>query len=634
MSNGISSVADLVRALAVSWRSGRCGGEIDPKAPIDERRLRVQTELAERLLEIFYGYRDRGVVAVFRAPTGFGKTEVLFASYLYQWVEGEWFAGRMFLVEPVHALLSQMARRIGIYLRGLRAFGFREKSLPGVGEDHGEVSEPTFLYTAPITLTTVDSFIYGYIAKRVKTWEERGVATGRYSLPVGVIMNSVSVFDEAHLVQDEVFLGPRVLARIMCYIARSGGFVVLSSATISSGFLDLLKNLCGSESIEFIDAPGGVYRRSLDLEVRLDRPIDPGEIECGGRSLVIVNTVDRARKVYSDLRRRCGSNTYIIHSLMSRGDRARIVDFLESLECGARDRDSFILVGTQSVEVGIDYSFDNLYTELSPIDSLIQRIGRVGRFGGSSRVVIYDSDRHPYNNELLMSPTREIVESGRFSHIDLGDVNSLSSFIDRVYTPETIRDMSEEGDHLYLRFVEYLDDLNLFSRPPEDGVFIRPSFYVGVSIVDQKDVVNIDRLGRDALRADVFRSNLIKFSVSLLGGAGGFSGKRLAGLLLSALLYGCRIYRVSGGYDGFVLLDGREFSRESINRLLRDRNADPETIIYSVLDRVYDHGFIVVACSDRSTLYDDGGVRVEGLEAHSVIERLRSAKPRSRRRGG
>ena len=38
-----------------------------------------------------------------------------------------------------------------------------------------------------------------------------------------------------------------------------------------------------------------------------------------------------------------------------------------------------VLVGTQAIEVSLDIDFDELYTEVSPIDSQIQRWGRVNR---------------------------------------------------------------------------------------------------------------------------------------------------------------------------------------------------------------------------------------------------------------
>ncbi|MCR4404362.1 MAG: hypothetical protein NUW06_03595 [Candidatus Acetothermia bacterium] len=40
-----------------------------------------------------------------------------------------------------------------------------------------------------------------------------------------------------------------------------------------------------------------------------------------------------------------------------------------------------VLVATQVVEVSLDVSFDTIFTEIAPVDDLLQRFGRVNRYG-------------------------------------------------------------------------------------------------------------------------------------------------------------------------------------------------------------------------------------------------------------
>ncbi|WP_417281332.1 hypothetical protein, partial [Clostridioides difficile] len=48
--------------------------------------------------------------------------------------------------------------------------------------------------------------------------------------------------------------------------------------------------------------------------------------------------------------------------------------------------ESFLLIGTQSIEVSLDISYDVPHTELAPLDSLLHRFGRVNRRGDNAEL--------------------------------------------------------------------------------------------------------------------------------------------------------------------------------------------------------------------------------------------------------
>ncbi|MEW5980201.1 MAG: CRISPR-associated helicase Cas3' [Acidobacteriota bacterium] len=102
----------------------------------------------------------------------------------------------------------------------------------------------------------------------------------------------------------------------------------------------------------------------------------------GGRTLVVVNTVKRARDLYHQLARKTKSigskpELVLIHSRFRREDRRRQVNRLmaEPGEHGMID------ISTQVVEAGVDVSATTLFTELAPWASLVQRFGRCNRRG-------------------------------------------------------------------------------------------------------------------------------------------------------------------------------------------------------------------------------------------------------------
>ncbi|MYH55272.1 MAG: hypothetical protein F4135_03805, partial [Acidimicrobiia bacterium] len=98
---------------------------------------------------------------------------------------------------------------------------------------------------------------------------------------------------------------------------------------------------------------------------------------------VVVNRVLTARKTYEALQEK-GVNAHLLTGRMRPLDR---IDLLEKVIASvSADRaeqagELTVLVATQAIEVGADFSFDALITECAPIDSLKQRFGRLDRRG-------------------------------------------------------------------------------------------------------------------------------------------------------------------------------------------------------------------------------------------------------------
>lgn len=107
-------------------------------------------------------------------------------------------------------------------------------------------------------------------------------------------------------------------------------------------------------------------------------------VKDGGCAGVIVNTVDKAQELAEELRTRLeGRNrVLLIHSRFLPEDRAKIENEVQqyvgkSSDAGERDR--MIIIGTQVLEQSLDIDFDVLFTEICPVDLLLQRIGRLHR---------------------------------------------------------------------------------------------------------------------------------------------------------------------------------------------------------------------------------------------------------------
>ena len=138
-----------------------------------------------------------------------------------------------------------------------------------------------------------------------------------------------------------------------------------------------------------------------------------------GLTLIIMNTVDRATKLFHLLNKQptlIQGSIKLMHSRFRPCDRKQWRDFF-----GQKDSSRRILVSTQVVEAGVDLSATVLYTELAPWASLVQRFGRCARYPGETGQVFWlnlglgttDSQSHwarPYERREL-DPAREKLES-------------------------------------------------------------------------------------------------------------------------------------------------------------------------------------------------------------------------------
>ncbi|MFH2098065.1 MAG: CRISPR-associated helicase Cas3', partial [Pseudomonadota bacterium] len=128
--------------------------------------------------------------------------------------------------------------------------------------------------------------------------------------------------------------------------------------------------------------------------------------KAGTLTLVIVNTVLRARAIHAALQKAKGpAKTLLVHSRFRPPDKSHILENL--LE--APGQSGTIAVTTQVVEAGVDLSAATLFTDLAPWPSMVQRFGRCNRRGEQPEARIFwfgvplkkPADALPYREEEL-----------------------------------------------------------------------------------------------------------------------------------------------------------------------------------------------------------------------------------------
>jgi len=123
-------------------------------------------------------------------------------------------------------------------------------------------------------------------------------------------------------------------------------------------------------------APAGTKKAELDAYIRALADLVREKRASRGRTLVIVNTVDRAQKLRAALLKTAVSEDelVLIHSRFRSEDRRKQMERLMAADNG-------IVVATQAIEAGVDITSAVMVTELAPWASLVQRFGRVNRYG-------------------------------------------------------------------------------------------------------------------------------------------------------------------------------------------------------------------------------------------------------------
>ncbi len=385
--------------------------------------------------ESVWNTMEHGEFPIFiKAPTGSGKTEAVIAPFLNQFVKDEFnIAPRLIYVLPMRVLVNTVADRIRNYCNKISPY-------ISVKVQHRDTPDSPF-FISDIVVTTLDQFVYGF--------SRASSQLGHHiDIPAGAIASSIVVFDEAHMYRDEFTFS--VMRAILEILQKTRIPFVIMTATMPESLEkslfereDLFKNLKRIISYEF---KGGTVKWKLQ-----DFPLYDGE-ECNiptdllekikrKKTLIVLNQVKRAQKVYrfiKDVLDLENGQIVLLHSRFTKRDRIRYEKkALSIIPHKKKDKIAIpegigIVVSTQVLEAGIDFSAELLLTELAPADSLIQRIGRCARYKGQrGEVIIFpledDKGWMPYKIEHIDNTLKWLKHNPAF---DFKNFSQVLQFVD------------------------------------------------------------------------------------------------------------------------------------------------------------------------------------------------------------
>ncbi len=399
-------------------------------------------------------------------PTGLGKT----AGAILAWLWRRRFAGkeiqaqtprRLVYCLPMRVLVEQTHACAVSWLGNLGRLGGRTGDPPAhaydpwAGDDDpkkirvhmlmgGDVDRDWDMYPER------DAILIGTQDMLLSRALNRGYAMSRYRWPMhfGLLnRDCMWVFDEIQLMGS----GLATTAQLEAFrnrLGQKGCASLWMSATLRKDWL---------KTVDFADPEGLSLVQIIDPDLKNDqvcqrrearKPVQPATARmdnsnglateifkahqrAGGRTLVIVNTVKRARDLVQQLQHAAKSaeprpELVLIHSRFRPDERRQQVNRLLA-EPG---KDGMIVVSTQVVEAGVDVSATTLFTELAPWASLVQRFGRCNRRGtenGKAQVFWIDLPTDDKKHAILSVPyqTAELQQS-RDLLLHCQDVGSAS----------------------------------------------------------------------------------------------------------------------------------------------------------------------------------------------------------------
>ena len=343
------------------------------------------------------------------APTGLGKTAAVVLAWLWKRLNApDAVPRRLVYCLPMRTLADQTAHNVSEWLHRLAQIPANGAArLPHAESDvhllMGGEDEPRW-YEHPerpaILIGTQDMLISRALM--------RGYAMSRFRWPVDFAL----LHNDAQWVFDEVQLmgsGLATSTQLEGFRGRFGTEIGAASLWVSATL--------HPEWLRTIDAPANptvwrvpgdfaedkespVVRRLIDAPKHIaPSPLRPASAskadlsayvrelaketlarhQSGRMTLVILNTVARAQQVHAALVRQGAPPELLalVHSRFRSADRAAQMNKLPE----PRTAEDLIVVTTQAIEAGVDLSAATMITELAPASSLVQRFGRVNRYG-------------------------------------------------------------------------------------------------------------------------------------------------------------------------------------------------------------------------------------------------------------
>jgi CRISPR-associated endonuclease/helicase Cas3 len=380
-----------------------------------------QIKVAQYLLE--------GKNVILSIPTGAGKTLASVMPFLYAIQNGiNAFPQKMIYSLPLRTL----ANSIYSDLRGIFNQDKVKSKYPLLHDlislQTGEYSEDP-LFEKRMVFSTIDQTLSNFLCFPLPLSKRQA------NINAGSLIGSYLIFDEFHLLDPKLSMATTLgMLRILKNMCR----VCIMTATLTDDYIKFLQDEFGFVKVSLDDFPEDVIKiksllpakdKSIKKSVSIaDKTINADDIldKHKNKTIVICNRVETAQKIYFELKSKKENSTTLysttllcIHSRFFDSDRKNKELLIKKYFGKDSSQKNVILVSTQVIEAGMDISCDVMHTEISPINSFLQRAGRCARFASEyGDVYVYD---------VLNLDEKNLINEDGQNDLDKNEIRKLNN---------------------------------------------------------------------------------------------------------------------------------------------------------------------------------------------------------------
>lgn len=319
---------------------------------------------------------EKGKNIILLSGCGTGKTE---AAYMVSKV----WDGRTIYALPMKTLATSIADRLNVY----------EKRL-GSNEiwtlQHSSSTEDRFLDNK-YSVTTIDQVLSGYFA-----FGSQSAIRGKNVTMSNIILDEVQLFDSEKSLPSTISMLEQT--------TKLGINFMLMTATMPESLMRFFEERFNAEIVVVNDE---IPNREVTLNMVDELNLDTIE-SIPEKQIVVMNSHNDQIDFYNNIQDK--SRLIILNNKLLPDDRFTV----EQLVIKYFGKDSLpnnkILLATQVIEAGLDISADFLYTHNCPIDSLIQRAGRISRWGGQGYLTVANKNNYGvYKNKKILRDSQKFL---------------------------------------------------------------------------------------------------------------------------------------------------------------------------------------------------------------------------------